>query len=214
MKVDEIEVNQEINIIIKLGSYQGAYPSKISDIDENSIKVLTPSSQGGLIPLRENDEVDILFPGDSAAFKYTAVVRDRVLEPVPQTIITLPDELERIQRRDYFRLEVKEKVVYCKIDDDGEVSGEPVETTTSDLSGGGARIIVEEKLEPEVLLELYFEISVIKETPIIGKVVNIYRTTSTVEAGIEFVNIEAKIRDKIMGWLFDKQREWRRKGLL
>ncbi|MFW6269796.1 MAG: flagellar brake protein [Bacillota bacterium] len=210
-----LKVNKRIELEVNRGPYQGSFNSKISDIKNDKIKILTPTVKGELVPLRKNLKLDIFYTGNTAAYKFTSRIVDRELEPVPVLVIKYPEKVERIQRRDYFRLQIQIEVKYRHVDSEGEPLDDKFrETISRDLSGGGIKMVVENELNVDTLLELYLDIPEIKKIPIMGKVVQTHTEEKVKTAGIEFKAINPQLRDQIVGWLFDKQRELRQKGLL
>ncbi len=215
MDFDNLNVNQQIELKIKRGPYHGTYPSKIEDITENQIKVMPPYVKGELLPLRQGLKLKVYFTGNNATFGFHSRVISRIKDPIPLLIILPPKEIVRIQRRDYFRLNVRESVKYRRINKDEESLEDLKETVTSDLSGGGVRIILEEEeLNPGTLVEVFIDLPEIEDVPIIGKVVQLYDLPEGEAAGINFIDLHSRTRDQIIGWLFEYQRKLRRKGLL
>lgn len=209
-----LKVNQNFELIVKDGPFKGNYLSKIADIRDNKIKVSIPYTHGEIIPLRINLDVEMYFTGELAAYSYNTVIIDRELEPIPLLILSYPDTKQRIQRREFFRLEVKEKIIYQILNRDLEPITDKKKTTTIDISGGGLKMVVDNFINKGTLMELYLQIPELKNTPIISKVANILDLPEGIAVGVNFVEIDNNIREQIIGWLFDYQRELRQKGML
>ncbi|MGM0437065.1 MAG: flagellar brake protein [Bacillota bacterium] len=210
----KLKVNQSIDIEVKKGLYKGTFPSKIDEVNEEDIKVLAPYRNGEIVPLRVGTEVNIFFTGKDAAYKFNSEILDRIKDQVKLLVITPPEEIVRIQRRDYFRLDVKKDAKYRKLDEDLESEGDFIETQTVDLSGGGVRLVNESELEEGDFIELMIELPGIEEVVIIGEVKQEYNLPNGEAVGVEFKDISRQARDEIIGWLFDYQRELRKKGML
>ncbi len=209
-----LKVNQKIEIEINSGPYQGTHQSKISEINKKNIKVLIPYNKGEILPLRKDLKLIIYTTGDTAVYKFKSTIIDRIKEPIPLLVIKHPVKVKRIQRRDFFRLDIIRKVKYCRINQKGEEIDTYKETTTSDISGGGVKIILNNTLNLDTLIKMYLDISEIEDIPIKGKVVQLYKLANGKAAGVEFVDLDTRTRDYIIGWIFDRQRELRKKGLL
>jgi c-di-GMP-binding flagellar brake protein YcgR len=82
------------------------------------------------------------------------------------------------------------------------------------LSGGGIKLVLESELKKDDIIEMLLDIEGIEELPIMGKVRELYDIPDGQAAGIEYIDINRKIRDLIISWMFDYQRELRKKGLL
>ena len=215
MASGKLQVNKNIEIEVKDSAYAGVYQSKISQINEDTIEVLTPIENSEIVPLRKGTVLKVFYTGQRAAYKFKSQIIDRFKEPIPTLIIKYPQEVNRIQRRDYFRLEYQLDLKYCLVDEEGSNISDFHETVTCDISGGGIRMVLNEELEVNTIIKLFITgIPQIEQDSIIGEIVNIYDSISGKAAGVEFVDITAKTQDEIVGWLFDKQREMRKKGLI
>ena len=216
----KLRVNQSIDIEVKRGIYKGTFPSKIDEVNEENIKVLAPYRNGEIVPLRAGTEINIFFTGENAAYKFNSEIIDRIVDQVKLLVITPPEEIVRIQRRDYFRLDVKKDAKYRKLADDYELGDEIkseedfIETQTVDLSGGGVRLVNESDLEEGDFIEVMIDLSGIEEIVILGEVKQEYDLPNGKAVGVEFKDISRQARDEIIGWLFDYQRELRKKGML
>ena len=99
---------------------------------------------------------------------------------VPLLHLAIPEEKYRIQRREFFRLEVREKVIYRILDDSLEPVSEFKETHTIDISGGGVKMFINEPVQKGMFLELFLQIPGLENVAIISQIVNIF----DVEAGL------------------------------
>ena len=216
----KLEVNQSIDVEVKRGLYKGTFLSKIDEVNEENVKILAPYRNGEIVPLRVGTEMNIFFTGENAAYKFHSEVLERIEEQVKLLVITPPEDIVRIQRRDYFRLDVKKDAKYRKLDDDYELGdeyeseGDFIESQTIDLSGGGVRLVNESGLEEGDFIELMIDLSGIEDVVILGEVKQEYDLPNGEAVGVEFQDITRQARDEIIGWLFDYQRELRKKGML
>ncbi len=223
MKIDELNVNQDVEIEVKKGPYKGKYESRISDIDAEKIDLLMPYSDGDLIPLRVGTKIIVSFAGDTAAYKFQTEIIERSRQPVPVLTAHLPEDdgIIKIQRRRHFRLELRVNVRYRRVDSEWEnIEDEFRESHTLDISGGGIKLLIssEEELKEGDLLELKLDVEEIEDINIISRVVNEYDLPDFPDdseaVGLQFLDIDSQTRDTLMGWLFAQQRKLMRKGLL
>lgn len=212
--MEKLKINQKVDVEIKRGSYQGKYLCKVAEITDSNIKITSPFIRGELVPLRRGQSINVYFTREDAAYMFTTTVIDREIEPVPLISLKPPAKVNRIQRREYFRIDVQRNLSYCILNSDLEAVSGYKETTTIDLSGGGLKMVVDEDLKEETLIELYLDLPELEDKPIVGKVINIYGDGDTRSVGIEFIAINNYYREKIISWLFDYQRKLRQKGLL
>lgn len=210
----KLKINQKIDLIVEQGPYQGSYLSKVAEINEDNIKVTSPYLKGELIPLRINLPLHIFITGENAAYAIKSKVIGREREPVALLTLKYPGEVERIQRREFFRMETMRKIRYRLLDADKNPSGDFKESRTCDISGGGVKMIVDKDFPGEGLLELYLDLPGLEDFPIYGEIVNIYNLPDGTAAGIKFVELDHHTREEIIAWLFEYQRKLRQKGLL
>ena len=214
ISTEQLYVNQNIEIKVKRGAYKGTYQSKIEEINENNIKVFPPYKKREIVPLRKNTELEIYFTAKDAAYKFHSRVIERVKGKVELLAITIPEKMIRIQRRNYFRLEVKRDIKYRKVNNDLEAVEKFNKTKTIDLSGGGVKFILKSNLKEGDLIEIKLDIAEISDLKILAEVQQKYDLPNGEAVGVEYKQISQKVRDIIVGWLFDYQRELRKKGLL
>ena len=214
--LENLEVNDNLELEIKSGPYQGTYPSKVADIDDEHIKILTPYSKGELIPVRKNLFLEVYYTDERAAYRFYTRVIQREREPLPALYLEQPSEVERIQRRDYFRLEVTEDIKYSRIDEEGQQLEDYQQTKMLDISGGGIKMKLNDTVPPEgTEIRILLDIEALQGIPVKGRIVQIYNLKNREKAaGVEFVDINPQLREAIVSWIFNKQREMRRKGLL
>src|SRR5690554_7531517 len=80
---DSLKINQKIDIVIEDGYYAGTYLSKISEIKDDSLRVIPPYLRGEIVPLRINQEIKVYFTGNNASYMFISRVLKREMEPVP-----------------------------------------------------------------------------------------------------------------------------------
>ena len=214
MKTNHIKINKMFELIVKDGPYQGAYLSKIADVSKLNIKVNTPFVHGEIVPLRVGLAIEMYFTGEQAAYTYQTEIIDRAIKSVPLLILNYPWAKKRIQRRDYFRLEVKERVKYRLLDAELKPIGGFKETTTIDISGGGIKMVANSVIFQDTLMEIYLQIPTLENIAIISRAVNLTELPDGLALGIKFIEIDALVREKMIAWLFERQRKMRKKGLL
>jgi len=210
-----LNVNQNIELLVPEGPYQGSYNSKVSDITEDEIMIMSVYKREERIPLRKGLEVAVLYEGDSAFYSLKTEIIDRVRDPIPLLILKRTDEVNRIQRRSYFRLQVNKDIKYHVIKDDDEQGYNFKKTTAIDLSGGGLLMILKDDLN--LRDELLFKLNIDELNKLVkGKIVRIKHNKDgySKTAGVEFIDLNRQDRDKIISFLFNYQRKLRRRGMI
>ncbi len=214
---ERLSINQKVEIVIEKGPYKGSYLSKVAEIDDgtDTYKVIALFLKGEIVSPRINQAVKISFNGDNALYEFNAIVIERLNKPIALLVVRKIGQVTRIQRRDYFRLDVMCKISYRILNDDKtDKQSELISTITVDMSAGGLKISVDEKFPKEGMLEIYIDLPEIENIPIYGKIVNEYDLPDGKAVGIEFIEIAQNEQDKIVSWLFDYQRKLRKRGLL
>ncbi|MDD2585238.1 MAG: flagellar brake protein [Syntrophomonadaceae bacterium] len=217
MKVENIKINQLIEIEVDSDEPSASLPSRIEEIKDEYLYISMPIKKGVLFPLRVGQEIKIIIRYRQSFFAFKANVVGRRREPIPILIINKPENIIRInQKREYVRLETSLTVRF-RILEDGDKESIICQANTIDISAGGVLFSTKQKVHTSNKMEI--ELQLAEEGPIlcIGKVVRVFdkdQVTGETKVAVEFDNISEGQRDKIFKYIFDKQREWIKKGLL
>ncbi len=217
-KLKGFEVNTKIEIDVDDPDHGGKFLSRVMDFDQKEIKIMAPTDHGILVLFRNKTPISVFYIGDRALYCFNSIVTGHFKEPIPGFSIKYPSKVERIQRREFVRLDIKEHLRYRIIDEKDEL-GINVEkfqdTYTIDISGGGLCFHSSDPQEIGTSLEIIVRTKELKTESIIGKVVRVKRTDegNLYEVGVAFEAVSPVVQDKIISWIFDKQRDLRRRGL-
>lgn len=220
MKTEEIlKIGNLVEVeVLENGAYQGIYLSKIKDLEENKIYFSLPVEKGHVVPLRKGERVNINIVQKDGVYYFGGNIISRGLEPYMYFNMEYPEKLNRIQRRNYVRiilnLIVDFKILSINEDDENE---EICRGVTINLSGGGMFIATPKKLELGREISAQFKLT----NGFDCKIKGIIRRQDYIEVpsgkkagyGIEFTEIEAKTRENIISYLFELQRDRRKKGI-
>lgn len=155
---------------------------------------------------------------DQSVYRFRTEIIDKRNGKIPTLALQLPneDQIQRIQRRQYVRVETAADVAIHSI----ENKSMPFSTVTLDLSGGGLSIIVPngsrlsdgDKLSIHLVLPMqsgeyhYLELQ--------GEVVRFIEKESAANiASIKFIELSEQDIQIIIRYCFEKQREARQKEL-
>ncbi|KUO65625.1 MAG: pilus assembly protein PilZ [Gracilibacter sp. BRH_c7a] len=204
---------QPVEIVISEGEYQGRYKTKVEELGVRIISIGIPIDQGMIIPLREGTNLDVVFSDELSAYTFSSVIIKRIAAPIPTLILEFPSKITKIQRRQYVRVELVTPIEYQVLQKEGLSKAN--KGYVVDLSGGGISF----KAKDELLLNTIIIIKTIIggvsiELP--AAVVRSIKKEDDNEYNIsaEFQEISENIRDKIIQYIFDIQRERRKKGLI
>ncbi len=237
-----LKINDKVYLEVLTGPLQGrSFVTRIEDILPNGIILGAPldSEKGYYLSLRGGTKLRISFPKKDAIYQFNTVVRDSRTGRLPILIVDKPKELLRFQRREFVRLDDVIPVIYkvtvpedmnikYKLIDKSEIDKKsPSEEErflsgfTKNISGNGMLILVKKDVAKiGNILEISFKLpGRSKVFNVIGEIVRIASEVKTelpdeVGVGIRFLKINERDRTEIIRYIFDKQREIIKKGLL
>jgi c-di-GMP-binding flagellar brake protein YcgR len=122
---------------------------------------------------------------------------------VRKIILRMPDNVKKVQRREYVRIQSVEYINYVildkvKINEDLIRKELPLKAVMKDFSGGGVRIRVKEELKIGDMLLLSIPSGEDKNLLIYGEVVRIEQEQNENLCGIKFNDIDEKSREKLI----------------
>lgn len=197
------------------------YRSKVTEIFSDHIHIDYPvnNKTGKTVYLINGMQFKASFVGkDECLYLFDTEVTGKVREPVPTVVLSYPGEgkLVRIQRRQYVRVEAAVDIAIHPLN--GEFL--PFATITTDISAGGAAIVLPEKtasilpgtvVEAWVVLHMksgdyhYIKVpsKIIRVFPVEGSYVH--------KASLQFLTMEPKERVLFIRYSFERQLELRKK---
>ena len=193
---------------------------------ENDIMIAAPIYEGVLFPIHAGTHMNVYFinknAGDNTLYRFKAIVTGRGRsENVALLKIEAVSEIEKVQRRSYYRLECSLPVMFRQVESFNPAHSEGVpfkKTLASNLSGGGIRLLLEEKLEAGKIVECEIRVGEEKLIRFFGRVmrheVREDEGRFKYEAGIAYIKISKNDREAVVKYIFDEQRKLRKKGLI
>lgn len=215
-------------------------PDKRISLKCHLIEILTnakfsvsiPTYDGRRYPLEIGKKVLVYFKReDLGVCHFAGLIVSRQIEvSMPHLCIQMVSNIDKIQRRDYFRLPlvtdvilkipigftIEKQVNKGKIIDVEIVNYKQLSVITKDISGGGLRTLVGEPLELGQIMRIIIILEK-ERIEVEGEVVRCRIFDSAVkryDCGIRFRDVEEKDRSKIIAFVFEKQRNLRKKGLV
>ncbi|GFP77077.1 flagellar brake protein [Clostridium fungisolvens] len=203
-------VNNRLDVLFE----ERIYRCQIQDIGENFFNINLPASEGQYLTVSRGLDLEFMsFCDDGDVFKFKSTIISRSQENnIPMYVMTNPYDIVRIQRRDYVRVKVAQIISYIT----GDYTVEDIEklklntAILLDLSGGGMRVKLKEKLSKgdSIISELKYSN---QQVLVKGNIVRVETTEDKQWIyGVNFDNIDERTRDKIIRMVFDimrKQRE-------
>lgn len=210
------------------------YQSTILDVDDyqKNIVISIPVQKAKMIPMHKNEKYNVFFYVGNKIYSSKATVIKNITEgKVRSVLIHLDTDLNKIERRQFFRLDVVMDVRYLLLSaDNTEAFKMAVKTnslltmegfkdgTTCDLSGGGLKFTARDEFPIGSLLIIHFKSDIggkVKNYVFIGKVLD-YSKHDTVRGlfvyRVQFVDLKQDAREELVQYIFQKEREKLKNG--
>lgn len=213
----KIDTGKKIEIVFagELPGINNSFVSQIESTEKGSLVVMAPIFEGKVVPMQPGTGVEIYFLEDNDLYRFKARIRERKKEKdVPMLVLKDVGIFEKIQRRQFYRIECFLKLRYRPIGNYTSDNENFKNAAVKDLSGGGAYFSVDDKIKKNQLLECELFLNsddIIKFT---GKVIRMEQGNGKYEIAILFKSINNKDREQIIRFIFLEQRKLRKKGLI
>lgn len=215
MSNSSININDKCEIIWE----KDVYKSNVQDITDKYIAISLPVANGSYASLVRGDSIELIYSDDKNVYSFYSTVVGRKKDKIPMILISIPDEdkIRKIQRRKNFRVELAKEVQYKVIRKKKitkalmSYSLKHLEEfsigTMLDLSGGGARITINERLDKNDAIIIYLPLNdrnVLVPCICVRCVKN---QSGTYVCGFKFYEIDGNQRENIILYTFDIMRE-------
>jgi|GEM_PF-3809845 len=197
---------------IKVGIYKNKtemdfFESKIADInfEENLLKIYNIGNKDNPIFIKEQEKLYITKELGSTIFFFHTTYLSKEKGKFDYLNLNLPLEIEKMQRREFYRLDVNIKLSIRK---ENQLDNEIYLGETSDLSGNGLSVDLDAQLEMGDIVIINFSLTEdMNVNEIYGKIVRIAKGELLPQRyGIEFIDLELSIKEKIIAYIFQVQR--------
>lgn len=216
MKAEDIKVNQLLEIEIETAKGHEYLPSRIEEIHDDYWYISMPMRRGVYITLRVGQRIKIQLKYKNSLFGGYVNIVDRRRGHIPLLIIDRPRELVRMnQKRTFVRLEIAIPLAFKTIID--KQKNGPYEGVTGDISAGGLLLYTPVVMEKDQKMEL--EIKLPETEPVFSKAHVVRVLAKAKQEGennkyaIEYDGFNEVQQDRIFKFIFNKQREWIKKGV-
>ncbi|MFZ5752964.1 MAG: flagellar brake protein [Bacillota bacterium] len=214
-----LKVNQLIQIEVRDETGETErYPSRVENIGETEIIVVAPIRDRVTIPVCVDTTLNIILWDNSAAYNFTTKVINRSNSRIPLLHLAIPGKINKIQQRDFVRVPVSLEAVVSFVHH--HFGYQEIKCVTRDISGGGVMLIFTKS--PKLVKGNEVDIAFTLENEEIrarGKVawLSLETDASGIQryfVGIKFTCISEKARGRIIKYVFQRQIELRKRGLL
>ncbi|MCX7709901.1 MAG: flagellar brake protein [Clostridia bacterium] len=217
----KLGIKLELELINSLGQKIGqSYISQLIDMsDDQTIKIAAPIHESRLMLITPGTRIRAIFLDEKhglLSFQGAITHRERT-ESIISLHVKIDGEFEKIQRRNYFRLDTLLNVTYCLYNgeaiDDKSAPPEPSPVKkgiTRNISGNGASIVIEEEVVKGSSIDLTIWLTRETSIKVIAKVIRCTLLENTrdkkYELGLYFMKISQKDQDVLVKHIFDQQR--------
>ncbi len=131
-----------------------------TQIDHEMLLIYSPIEKGHILPIRPGENLEIVYvvlePENNKydVYSFMAIVASReVQDSVPMLMIKRISQPKKIQRRDFYRLNIVKSILIESVQDDSTI-----EVITQDISAGGMQAISPKKLDVDAEYLVYMNI--------------------------------------------------------
>ncbi|NLU09625.1 MAG: pilus assembly protein PilZ [Tepidanaerobacter acetatoxydans] len=206
-----LEIGMKVTLGIQRENEECFFPSKVEDIISDCIVLGMPIKEGRTFFVSLDEKINVYFPKKGSFYCLEGLIEDKKYDPIP--VITIhPISLPyKKQKRSYFRLKISLKT-YVKLPN----SDDWIQVYTRDISAGGAKFSyssmikegsIIEVIVPDILDDMSLKSKVVRTEKNCERHINIY------DIAIKFIEIDKSTCDKIVKFIFAKQRELMEKGI-
>ncbi|WP_298837182.1 flagellar brake protein [Clostridium sp.] len=212
IKVD-FKLNKKLEILIN----EKYFNSNIQDITEDYIAISIPSSAGEYVPLSKGSIIDVLYYAEENLYKFKSIIIGRKFENIPILLIAKPEQVKRIQRRRYVRVPLVKTAKYINLKNEPKVNLSTIDDSKYlkavlvDLSGGGMRVKVSEKISPNDFLFISLTVND-EEVLIVGQTKRIMKDDEgRFICGLSFEFLDNGTREQLIKYIFQLMRNQMKK---
>ncbi len=200
---------------VRRGSSSEYYPSYVKDINNEMLLIDTLISNGIQMSLPPRSVLQVGSVTKEGLWTGECTVHSIAKGSISGLWITLPGYLERLQRREFLRMDFNFEVKLRVMQLNGlEVASEST-AKCANLSGGGIAVITKHKITASKKLRVLFSAAGLKvESEIKPVHVQYDAEQKTFLTGFKFIDLETSEINKIHKIVHKKQIDMRRRGLI
>jgi c-di-GMP-binding flagellar brake protein YcgR len=227
MKLNDIEAGTKLELEISNSINEEKKLVLISEFEwadnESTAVIAAPILEGAIYNIHIGALMNVYFILDGELYKLKARVMERKrIDNIALLGMKILGDIERIQRRQFFRFEYSLPFKYRIVEEPNNSNDSKTDkysmAITRDLGGGGLCILIEEKIDEGIVVEGELELSEKEKAKFSGKIIRVSKRESegkyNYDAAIEFYQIDNKVRETIIKYIFEQQRKLRKKGLI
>ncbi|GMT43996.1 MAG: hypothetical protein IEMM0003_0815 [bacterium] len=192
-----ISIGDKIKVEVKEGNYRGFYLSRVEDVSD-VIKITLPTDEKGRYDVLEKfTPIFISYFINKKRLGFNSKNIDRVVENgFGLLIVSFPDEIFRIEDREFFRIKVNVSTSLLYHDKE-------IKCLIVNISGGGVLVRSKLKMSKGDMIKVFIpSLQISMPVKIARKSMSNKRKMA--EYGCSFMNIKESTRDKIIRYCFSE----------
>jgi c-di-GMP-binding flagellar brake protein YcgR len=214
MKPGALEVNDLIMVRPQADSLSRAYPSRVEDLQGENVTLAWPSDGGVRVSFRIEESVYLSYTRTDAVYGIQGIVKRTVTEPMALIQVHLVGQVERIQRREYVRVQAilpVEMILSSTVEEGLAPSITKISTKTIDLSAGGMAIHHKAVIPHGTLFDVQLNLPGSSSSlRLLAKVVrdSVFRDAYNEKMhryGLMFLSVPEGTRSRLVKYVFDAQ---------
>lgn len=192
--------------------------SRIEDMRDNKLVVAMPidSKLRPVIPI-SGEHLYAVAMGQGCRYRFFTNYRDKAMETVPVWIIDAPETVERHQNREFVRVSVSMPIKVRVMNEEGAF-GPLIETRMVDISGSGIAFSWSTRIKDGTSVSVEVNnipgIGTMNLMCMVARCMTIETDANPVYlVGVRMLNLTRPVRNKLVKYIFDLQRQSLAKGI-
>ncbi|MPZ98544.1 MAG: hypothetical protein GEU80_04240 [Dehalococcoidia bacterium] len=205
---------QTVSVLPKGDGLSASYVSFVRSVSADALRISVPARDGATLALEPGRTVSLF--AEQGAQVYRMEGRVRVVEAEGDAVVLdPPSRVERIERREFYRLEQTLEPRYTAVVDEAGDEVRRLEgAALLDLSGGGLQLRTRDVVEPGANLRIILPLDDNQEIDVCARVLSTVapdagRTFFRVHG--QFIDIPRAHQERIVRFVFRKQVEQRQR---
>ena len=204
-----LKVGQPVEVSILTDTENRKYTSRIEDFDSKHLILAMPMVKGyPIIPLTGSN-VNVRLVLDQSSYQFRAAYIDKRAKPIPVWVLTMPKEIEKVQLREFVRVETM-LPLKVQVEDAEHNLLTPISCSIRDVSGGGIQLVMKQFVPPGT------RVYVDAEIPDVGALQTYCEVVRSIEvkgperifwSGTKFIDLSEGMRSKLIKFIFKRQRD-------
>lgn len=206
----ELKSLLDIGSRLEIHCVEDIYISQIEDFMESYIVISLPIKSGHYMKVVSGKILKIGFVSRDNYYYFFGEIKNIIWSAIPLLIILQLGRVEKIQRRDFYRLK---SLIHTTI----KIEDRHITVIGKDISGSGMLMVSRKRIKKDQIIEIQLDLKSFGVIELKGQAVRITYKKGIpfpYECGIKFIDMSETVRDRIIKYIFEEQRRIRQKGMV